>query len=293
MSRTAAEEALKRMEVRYPLRSLEDFLIGTPLNADAQLNDGWNAYYPVKGCELEATILFADITSFSARTLDLTPMETLAFVNNFFSWITAEALRGRKGVIDKYIGDEIMVVFSEDFGSEDPFQEAVETARFMAEHDAHSYVPHIGIASGRVAIGYVGTPMKYSATVLGAPVAMAARCAGATPEVPDETFYSTSISFPDESWAGRDFDEVFPPRKIRTNEAEREAGSPEFLEQPHGWELLDPQTVALKNLPDTEIRAIINKGGHFASTSAEDRARESIKWMRDQGSYRPRWRDED
>lgn len=292
MSRKAAEEALRRMQVRYPIRSLEDFLIGTPLNADAQLNDGWNAYFPVKGWELEATILFSDITSFSARTLDLTPVETLAFVNNFFSWITAEALRGRKGVIDKYIGDEIMVVFSEDFGSEDPFREAVETARFMAEHDVHSYLPHIGLASGRVVIGYVGTPMKYSASVLGAPVAMAARCAGVTPELPEETFYSTSISFPDESWAERDFDEVFPPRKIRTNEAEREAGSPEFIEQPHAWKLLDPQTVELKNLPNTAIRTIVNKGGHFGSTSAEGRARESVKWMRDQGSYRPRWRDD-
>lgn len=47
------------MEARYRLRSLEAFLIGTPLNADTQLNYGWNAYYPVKGCELEATILFA------------------------------------------------------------------------------------------------------------------------------------------------------------------------------------------------------------------------------------------
>ncbi len=286
------KEAFERMEVRYPLRSLEDFLIGTPLNADAQLNDGWGAYYPVKGRELEATILFADITDFSARTLDLTPMETLAFVNNFFAWITAEALRGSKGVIDKYIGDEIMVVFSKDFGSEDPFQEAVETARFMAEHDAHSYVPHIGLASGRVAIGYVGTPLKYSATVLGAPVAMAARCAGVTPDVGEETIYSTSISFPDQAWAGRDFDDVFPPVKIRTNDAERENGAPDFLEQPHGWKLLEPQTVELKNLPDTEIRTIINKAGHFPSTAAEERARDSISWMRDRGAYRPRWRDE-
>jgi class 3 adenylate cyclase len=43
----------------------------------------------MKGAELEATILFADITNFSARTLDLTPMETLSFVNNFFAWIAA------------------------------------------------------------------------------------------------------------------------------------------------------------------------------------------------------------
>lgn len=293
MGEITAKEAFERMEVRYPLRSLEDFLIGTPLNADAQLNDGWGAYFPVKGCELEATILFADITAFSARTLNLSPMETLAFVNNFFAWITAEALRGRKGIIDKYIGDEIMVVFSKDFGSKDPFQEAIETARFMAEHDVHSYVPHIGLASGRVVIGYVGTPLKYSATVLGAPVAMAARCSGLKPQVSEETFYSTSISFPAEAWGERDFDEVFPPVKIRTNEAERENGSPEFIEQAHGWELLSPQTVELKNLPDTEIRSIINKAGHFSSTSAEDRARESIKWMQDRRAYKPRWHDED
>lgn len=38
---------------------------------------------PIKGREIEATVLFADITSFSSRTADLDPAETLAFVNHF------------------------------------------------------------------------------------------------------------------------------------------------------------------------------------------------------------------
>ena len=55
---------------------------------------------PGLGCtraQIEATVLFADVTAFSARTADLDPTETLTFVNNFFCWITAEALRGRPG----------------------------------------------------------------------------------------------------------------------------------------------------------------------------------------------------
>jgi len=290
MADDPVKEFFKRTEVRYPIRSLEDFLIGTPLNGDAQLNDGWGAYYPMKGRELEATILFADITAFSARTLELTPMETLSFVNNFFAWITAEALRGSKGIVDKYIGDEIMVVFSEDFGSKDPFREAVQVARFMAEHDVHSYLPHIGLASGRVVIGYVGTPLKYSATVLGNPVAMAARCAGVQPEVDGSTFYSTSISFPTVDWGDRNFDEVFLPEKVRIPEELRIDGEGEFEERPHGWEMLPSQRVELKNVPDTEVTSIINRAGHFSNNSAEDRARESVAWMREHGAYKPRWR---
>jgi class 3 adenylate cyclase len=109
------------------------------------------------------------------------PAETLIFVNWFFAWISAEALRGGKGIIDKYIGDEVMVVFSKEFGSDDPFVEAVQTARWMAEHDVWAFLPHVGIASGDVIVGYAGTPLKYNGSVFGTPVALASRCAGIKP----------------------------------------------------------------------------------------------------------------
>jgi len=41
-----------------------------------------------------------------------------------------------------------MAVFSTEFGSDDPFRDAVEAARAMGEHDALDFSPHIGIASG-------------------------------------------------------------------------------------------------------------------------------------------------
>lgn len=96
----------------------------------------------------------------------MTPAQTLYYVNNFFAWISAEVLEGRPGIVDKYIGDELMIVFSKEFGPDDPFVDAVQAARWMAENDFWSFLPHVGLASGPVIVGYVGTPIRYNCSVL-------------------------------------------------------------------------------------------------------------------------------
>jgi class 3 adenylate cyclase len=123
---------MARVPYRYP--SLEDFLTANELPVDGELENGWGAPLSVKGLVLEAAVLFADIARFTERTADMTPVETLAYVNTFFTWITAEALRDQ-GIIDKYIGDAMMVVFAEELGSEHPFADAVRTAVRMCEND--------------------------------------------------------------------------------------------------------------------------------------------------------------
>jgi hypothetical protein len=255
------------MTSRY--RSLEDFLASVSLSVDAQFDDGWGEVFPVKGREIEATVLFADIAAFTRRTLDLTPAETLFVVNNFFAWIAAEALRDRPGVVDKYIGDELMIVFSQEFGLEDPFVDAVQAARWMAQNDAFSFAPHLGLASGRVIVGYVGTPLKYSCSVFGAPVALAARCGRVLP-LPAAGAVSTSIVFPAAEWGDRDFDEVFPPVHYKLPDGTNH-------EQPHGWKLLEPREVELNGIGSIEIREIANEGFHFPSQSIEERAREGLE----------------
>ena len=172
--------------------------------------------------------------------------------------------------MDKYIGDELMVVFSEEFGSADPFRDAVQAARAMSENDAWALYPHIGIASGRVIVGYVGTPMKYSVSVFGAAVAMAARCAG-VPLPDDERQVSSSIVFPAGEWDGRDFAEICPPRIERDHDGTIVEGWP-----PSGWHLGEPRKVTMKNLPFDQIREILNRTGDFPSVSAEHRAREGL-----------------
>lgn len=264
------------MGVDYRYQSLEDFLISAPLTVDAQFDDGWGAMFPVKGREIEATVLFADITAFTARTHDLTAEQTLFFVNNFFAWVSAEALRQRPGIVDKYIGDELMIVFSKEFGSDDPFLDAVQAARWMAQNDAHSFCPHIGLASGTVIVGYAGTPLKYSCSVFGAPVALAARCAGVAPD-PDAGPLSTSIVFPATEWGGHNFDEVFLPKQYEMPDGTTH-------EQPHDWELLEPRMVEPKNIGPTEVREVVNRGFHLPSQSAEERAKEGLR------DYRDAWR---
>lgn len=263
--------------VKYKYASLEDYLLSLPLSVDGYLDDGWGTPFAVKGMETVAAVLFADMTSFSRRTFELTPTETLIYVNNFFAWITAEALRDRPGIVDKYIGDEIMIVFSQDFGSNDPFLDAIQTARWIAENDVLSFCPRIGIAGGEVTIGFVGTPIKYDCSVFGKPVTLASRCAAVKPEARG----SSSIIFPAEHWEGRSFAEVFPPRRDRLPDGK-------VQDRALLWSELEPRKVPMKNLPDIEIVEIEKIGVHLPALSAEDRTRENVRLLKEQGMYRPR-----
>jgi class 3 adenylate cyclase len=257
--------------VSYRYNSLEDYLISHPLTVDGQLDDAWGASFPVKGREIEATILYSDISYFSKRTSELSSTEILIFVNNFFAWITAEALRETYGIVDKYIGDEIMIVFSTEFGSKDPFQEAVQAARAMCDNDFLAFCPHIGIASGLVTVGYVGTPLKYSCSVFGTPVTFANRCTAVRPET--EEMFSSSIVFRASEWENRNFEEVFPPEKYTTTS--------------HGWKLLEPRTMDLKNIGNLEIQELISLYIRVPTQSMEKRAKISLERLREAGLYRP------
>jgi len=273
---------VEKVKCRY--RTLEEFLVSNPLSVDEQLDDGWGAVFPVKGREIKAAILFADITSFSGRTLKLSSTETLIFVNNFFAWIAAEALKNCPGIVDKYIGDEIMVIFSEEFGSKDPFLDAVQTARRIAEHDALAFWPHMGIASGVVTVGFVGTPLKYDCSVFGEPVTLAARCASVPrPKPPTNakprSLVSSRIVFSAELWKGRSFEEVFPPEKLKMRDGT-------IKKLPQIWEPLPPRKVKMKNMGDVEIREVVNRSTYLPPQSAEERAREYLRVLQRSGKYR-------
>lgn len=269
-------------KIKYKFKTLDDFLISTPLTVDGSLDDGWGASFPVKGREIEAAILFADMAGFSRRTQTLSPTETLIFVNHFFSWITAEAIKDKPCIIDKYIGDEIMVLFSKEFGSEDPFIDAVQTGRWMAEYDAFSFCPHIGIACGLVVVGFAGTPLRYNCSVFGNAVTLASRCTSVKPEILgkiEDELYSTSIVFPSDHWKNYVFSEIFP-------ESELEGPNGEIIKKPHAWELQEQRVVNLKNIGEIQIREIINKAMHFPSNPPENWAKQALRLLKENGFYR-------
>jgi hypothetical protein len=268
---------------KYRYGSLEDFLIASELNVDFRFNDGWGAYFPVKGREIEATILFADISSFTRRTRDLTSTETLAFVNNFFAWMTAESLRVSHGIVDKYIGDEMMIVFSKDFGSEDPFQEAMQVAVNMLLHDAHDFAPSIGIASGHVTVGHVGTPLRFNTSVYGLPVTKAARCANYKVDSHKRNFSSSTIVIPEDEWLGRTLDEVL---WTSNSSSERSADD---REDTSGFETTDPIEADLKGLEKMMLRVILNRRIRILNYSLIERLQKGIQSKVQQGRYTPRF----
>ncbi|SMN01882.1 hypothetical protein SPONN_176 [uncultured Candidatus Thioglobus sp.] len=246
------------MKTKYTYNTLEDFLISHPLTIDEEADDGWGAKFPVKGITIEATILFADISSFTSRTSDLTPEETLFFVNNFFSWITAEAIKHYPCIVDKYIGDEVMLVFSKRFGSEDPFLDAVKCAMDIMNQDVLAFSPHVGIASGKVIAGYVGTPIKYNASLFGNAVNLASRCAS----IKSDKY--KSIIFPTSECENECLKKI--PLSVKRGEQEIDA-----------WEIIKPRKEGVKNMGKIKVTELSSSLVHMPMQSATDRAKEALK----------------
>jgi len=257
--------------------SLQEFLRCSPLSVDAVVDYGGGLSFPVKGREIDASILFADMSNFSARTVDLLPTETLLFANDFFAWMTGPIV-GRHGIVDKYIGDAIMVVFSDEFGSEDAFTDALQTARFMIENDVCAFVPHIGIASGLVTVGYVGTSFSYGCSVFGTPATLAARCAT------NKSFSvaPARIVFPAREWKYSSLNDALSiPR------TSGELG-PGVDDEDIGWRLHETRNAELRNLGAVELRCIERTRHRLMTPTAEDRAKTRLEQLGAKGAYSPR-----
>jgi class 3 adenylate cyclase len=271
----------------YSYNSLDDFLKSHRLDVDGLLDDGGGAPFPVKGRIIDAVVLFADMTAFSTRSSELSPVETLIFVNNFIAWISAEGLKERHGIVDKYIGDEMMAVFSKDFGSADPLADAVNAARWMVENDTLGFSPHVGIAAGEVVVGYVGTPMKYDCSVFGSPVTLAQRCC----QIKER---QGSIVIPASTWAGRQLEQVLTKRKLKQPDG-RDA------ELDVSWRMFPPERVNVKHqeleivqLGHEGIRAAFQiplDGGPVLAgeqATAQERAKRAFEGLKRAGDFKPR-----
>jgi adenylate cyclase len=138
----------------------------------------------------EVTVLFADIRGFTTLSEGMPPPELLSFLNEYFSRIS-RIIEQEKGVIDKYIGDEVMAIFGAPLPSSDHAIRAVAAAvgmlkeleRFNREQQwTLALRIGIGIATGPVVAGNVGSPERLNYTVLGDTVNVASRLQGLTKE---------------------------------------------------------------------------------------------------------------
>lgn len=142
---------------------------------------------------IEATVLFADITGFTAMSEKLQPSQVSELLNEYFSYISrACSLYG--GVVDKFIGDCAMLVFGVLEDDADHAFNAVSCAvliQQLAEHlneqrraDGRPEVHfRIGINCGAMLAGNLGSDERMEYTVVGDAVNLASRlCCEAEPD---------------------------------------------------------------------------------------------------------------
>ena len=134
--------------------------------------------------EMNLTVLFADIRSFTALSEKMTPAENFKFLNSFLRRVSP-VIRSNKGFNDKYMGDGIMALFPR--SPADAVRAGVElldTVRLFNRHRANSgYQPisiGVGINTGRLILGTVGEESRMEGTVISDVVNLTSRLQGLT-----------------------------------------------------------------------------------------------------------------
>ncbi|MDO9008993.1 MAG: adenylate/guanylate cyclase domain-containing protein [Thiobacillus sp.] len=149
------------------------------------------------------TVFFSDLQDFTRLCEGLTPDAAVRFLNRYFS-LMSEVIRTRQGIVDKYIGDSVMAFWGP------PFTDAADHATLcclaaleqMARMEAfRAWLPEMfgvshglpvvnvrmGIASGEVTVGNIGSETSRGYTVIGDTVNLASRLEQAN------KFYGTRI----------------------------------------------------------------------------------------------------
>lgn len=155
------------------------------------------------GGELKtATVLYVDLRNFSTYCEHRTPKEVISLLNQCFDWMTEIILR-HGGMLDKYIGDAIMAVFGApiDMSVEEQAKLAVSTALEIVNkwHEMPKEVRAnldvgIGINTGHMLIGNMGSRYIFNYTAVGDEVNVAARIQGLTGEYKTNILITESVN---------------------------------------------------------------------------------------------------
>ncbi|MEC7983788.1 MAG: adenylate/guanylate cyclase domain-containing protein [Myxococcota bacterium] len=149
------------------------------------------------GTAQDVTILFSDIRKFTSISEEIGAKRTVALLNEYFG-IMVDSIEKNNGILDKYIGDAIMAIFGAPFISSEDANNAVKTAYEMLsllkalnknrnQRGEAAISIGIGINSGEVILGNIGSQRRMDYTVIGDAVNLAARLESATKQ------YNTSL----------------------------------------------------------------------------------------------------
>ena len=167
------ENKLRNQLCRYVGKDLVEKLM---VSRDGQL---------LKNERKNITVLFADIRSFTAISEHMPPEEVVAMLNEYFTLMT-EIIFKYNGMLDKFVGDQIMAVFGHISDEKSGARSAVRTAlemqkatvalmRRRAQKGLPVFQVGIGINTGSAILASVGSTNRQDYTVIGDTVNIAAR----------------------------------------------------------------------------------------------------------------------
>ena len=151
----------------------------------------------LQGSALVATVLFSDIRRFTMLSEAMTPRNTVAMLNEYFTEMV-DVIFTHGGILDKYMGDGLMAIFGAPVVGANDADNALLVAtemigalrRYNATRREHGNDPieiGVGLATGEVLAGSVGSIKRMEYTVIGDNVNLAARLESAT------KYYGTAV----------------------------------------------------------------------------------------------------
>jgi len=142
----------------------------------------------LKGNFSKCSILFSDIRNFTTLTEEFGAIQIVELLNKYFEAMIASVHR-YNGILDKYIGDAMMTVFGVPYANISDSKNAVHCALDMFAmldnlNKTNKKLPTlnigIGISTGNVVSGNIGSEKRFEYTVIGDSVNLAARLESAT-----------------------------------------------------------------------------------------------------------------
>ena len=141
----------------------------------------------------ELTVLFSDIRGFSSFSENMAPETLSVFLNEYLTPMTGIVLE-QGGMLDKYIGDAVMAVYGAPLEQADHAAAACRSALAMQEALGglnRAWQPrqlpelHIGVGvnTGLMSVGNMGSEMRFDYTVMGDAVNLASRLEALTKEL--------------------------------------------------------------------------------------------------------------
>ncbi len=165
------ERILREMQIRSNLERFHSpDVVNTIMEESAE-----RGTLSLKVEEKVATALFIDIQNFTLLAERLSPPEVASLLNEYFSIMT-DIIFEYDGTLDKYIGDAIMATFGAPYSHGNDAEKAVLAALKMRrelrnlmnrKEERHRFDVRIGINSGNVVAGYIGSTKRLEYTILG------------------------------------------------------------------------------------------------------------------------------